>query len=759
MRFVMRRKGILPVLLAVVLTFITWLPSVAFAEGSVDSPSKEVASSEPAGSAAPIWSFSGVSLSAARVTSGQSVTVTPETSGDLEGATYNYVWSYGGGWDLWGSTVRDTGQGTSDSSSALTLTRAGSYTIYVNVTDRSGRKRTMSATLEVSPPSWSFSGVKLSASRVTSGEPVTVTPEVSGDLDGATYNYVWSYGGGWDLWGSTVRDTGKGTAEASSALTLARAGSYTIYVDVTDRAGERRTMSATLEVAPPSWSFSGVGVSQSRVRVDEPVTVTPVTSGDLDGATYNYVWSYQGGWDLWGSTVRDTGSGTADPTGTLSFSRPGRYALYVDVTDRSGQTRTMSTEVEAYDDSWSLDGVDVSSASVPAGGDVTYAPRVSGDASGLRYNYVWQWEGSWAAGDWGSTELYTGSDTAEASHAGALGTPGRYTLYVDAVSARGERRTASAQVVAWGVTGVSVSGTAASGWTASADRFEGHEVPGTLYRFRWVSADGSASGTLSDWSGTSSVSFSRDALNSSATSYDIYLDVKYPNGKQPSYSAEVHTSGWYTSGGSWHYAYDSGIDATGWAYINGSWYYFNGSGVMQTGWLNLGGKSYYLDPSSGRMATGFAAGSYFDPDGAWLCYSGEASSALRIARSVGSPTNYLLLIDNSRCTTWVFKWVNGDWSAIYKWICSPGKASTPTVRGTYSIGSRGYSFGKGFTCYYWTQFYGNYLFHSVLYYQGTRSVMDGTLGVPASHGCVRLDINNAYWINQNIPSRTRVYSY
>jgi lipoprotein-anchoring transpeptidase ErfK/SrfK len=37
--------------------------------------------------------------------------------------------------------------------------------------------------------------------------------------------------------------------------------------------------------------------------------------------------------------------------------------------------------------------------------------------------------------------------------------------------------------------------------------------------------------------------------------------------------------------------------------------------------------------------------------------------------------------------------------------------------------------------------------------------MDGTLGVPASHGCVRLDINNAYWINQNIPSGTRVYSY
>jgi hypothetical protein len=39
------------------------------------------------------------------------------------------------------------------------------------------------------------------------------------------------------------------------------------------------------------------------------VTVTPVTSGDLDGAEYNYVWSYEGGWDLWGSTVKDEGKG------------------------------------------------------------------------------------------------------------------------------------------------------------------------------------------------------------------------------------------------------------------------------------------------------------------------------------------------------------------------------------------------------------------------------------------------------------------
>ena len=386
-------------------------------------------------------------------------------------------------------------------------------------------------------PEWSFTGVTLSSSRVTSGQPVTVEPEVSGDLDGATYNYVWSYEGGWDLWGSTVKDDKEATAEPTGTLRLTRAGRYTIYVDVTDRSGVKRTMSAELEVASPSWDYSGVSLSASSARVDEPVTVKPEVSGDLEGATYNYVWSYEGGWDLWGSTVRDTGRGTSDATGELKLARPGRYTVYVDVTDRSGRKRTLPAGLEVYDDSWSLDGVDASPASVTAGDDVTYAPRVSGDASGLRYNYVWQWGGSWAEGDWGSTELYDGGDTDEASHTGALGAPGRYTLYVDAVSPRGERRTASAEVVAWGVTGVSVSGSAASGWAARADLFEGHEVSGARYRFRWASADGSASGTLGDWSSASSVSFSRDALGSSSAAYEIYLDVKYPNGKTSTFAS------------------------------------------------------------------------------------------------------------------------------------------------------------------------------------------------------------------------------
>lgn len=126
---------------------------------------------------------------------------------------------------------------------------------------------------------------------------------------------------------------------------------------------------------------------------------------------------------------------------------------------------------------------------------------------------------------------------------------------------------------------------------------------------------------------------------------------------------------------------------------------------------------------------------------------------------LSSPTGWLLAIDSSNCLVGVYRGSRGHWTNAHMWSCSPGKASTPTVRGLYSVGLKGYSFGSGYTCYYWTQFYGDYLFHSELYYPGTFEWMEGTMGVPASHGCVRLPLARAKWIYDTIPTRTTVLSY
>lgn len=131
------------------------------------------------------------------------------------------------------------------------------------------------------------------------------------------------------------------------------------------------------------------------------------------------------------------------------------------------------------------------------------------------------------------------------------------------------------------------------------------------------------------------------------------------------------------------------------------------------------------------------------------------------AQGKSSQTNWLIMTDTAKCQVGVYSGSYGNWNRIALWSCGPGKASTPTVKGEFTIYGRGKSFGsKTYTCWYYTQFYGNYLFHSVLYNRGSMTkIQDGTLGKPVSHGCIRLDINNAKWLYDNIPNGTKVVIY
>ncbi|WP_283607092.1 L,D-transpeptidase family protein [Faecalispora anaeroviscerum] len=93
--------------------------------------------------------------------------------------------------------------------------------------------------------------------------------------------------------------------------------------------------------------------------------------------------------------------------------------------------------------------------------------------------------------------------------------------------------------------------------------------------------------------------------------------------------------------------------------------------------------------------------------------------------------------------------------------CSTGMEGYETPSGTYAITNRGESFyNKSLKegAYYWTQFYGNYLFHS-LPFDENRQMVKGEaekLGQPASHGCVRLSMENAKWFYDNIKEDTKV---
>lgn len=124
-----------------------------------------------------------------------------------------------------------------------------------------------------------------------------------------------------------------------------------------------------------------------------------------------------------------------------------------------------------------------------------------------------------------------------------------------------------------------------------------------------------------------------------------------------------------------------------------------------------------------------------------------------------STTPYLILVNRGEHKVGIFQGWQGNWNCIQYWDCTTGAPSTPTVTGIFKVGAKGYYFDSfGVRCFWYTQFYNDYLFHSVCYNKNG-TLYDGRLGMSLSHGCVRLDINNAKWIYDNIPTGTTVVVY
>ena len=240
----------------------------------------------------------------------------------------------------------------------------------------------------------------------------------------------------------------------------------------------------------------------------------------------------------------------------------------------------------------------------------------------------------------------------------------------------------------------------------------------------------------------------------------------------------------------------------GWKSRDGDWYYLGKNGKAKIGWLRPGdGSIYYLDKSAyGRMADAPAKIKnkiyFFDEDGRRATTEGWKSfgdyyyytyengtvavdttiDGIRVdndgkvllsgmdlkAQNYGSNTSFLILVNKSLHKVCIYQREGGFWRRIRECWCGDGKSSTPTIEGSFTVGLKMLYFDSGSArCWYATQFCGNYLFHSVLYYRdsGPYSVMDGRVGVGVSHGCVRMQIDNARWIYNNIPRGTKVVVY
>lgn len=127
--------------------------------------------------------------------------------------------------------------------------------------------------------------------------------------------------------------------------------------------------------------------------------------------------------------------------------------------------------------------------------------------------------------------------------------------------------------------------------------------------------------------------------------------------------------------------------------------------------------------------------------------------------NIESLTSNLIYVNLKDQITYIYKGSINNWDKIKSFKCSTGIESEKTPTGIFDVRERGAWFfsdkynqgGK-----YWVQFYGDYLFHSVPYNKEQSEVVDYTLGVPASHGCIRLKTEDAKWIYDNIESGTKV---
>ncbi|MCX7904556.1 MAG: L,D-transpeptidase [Caloramator sp.] len=128
-------------------------------------------------------------------------------------------------------------------------------------------------------------------------------------------------------------------------------------------------------------------------------------------------------------------------------------------------------------------------------------------------------------------------------------------------------------------------------------------------------------------------------------------------------------------------------------------------------------------------------------------------------KNIRTPSKYLIWVDLLRQNTHVFIKEKNGYKLIKTMPCSTGLNTAPTPRGIFKISARGKWFYSNYYrqgAKHWVRFNGPYLFHSVPMDKHGR-IVDNTLGKKASHGCVRLSINDSYWIYKNIPNGTIVY--
>ena len=155
----------------------------------------------------------------------------------------------------------------------------------------------------------------------------------------------------------------------------------------------------------------------------------------------------------------------------------------------------------------------------------------------------------------------------------------------------------------------------------------------------------------------------------------------------------------------------------------------------------------------------------------WFSLLLIAALLLTAVPAMAAPS-YYITVDLTNQIVTVYRSGNVSNSGIVRqMICSSGKSGSATPTGTFTLPAKSrasertewYYFSQ-YRCYakYATRIRGGILFHSVTYStktSGPSASAVRNLGSPASHGCIRLRVDDAQWIAYNCPAGTKVKIY
>ena len=226
----------------------------------------------------------------------------------------------------------------------------------------------------------------------------------------------------------------------------------------------------------------------------------------------------------------------------------------------------------------------------------------------------------------------------------------------------------------------------------------------------------------------------------------------------------VEDKGWQVYDNKKYYVSESGsLMRNGKKWIDGRYYIFNSLGELRTGRIDADENSFYYSGSDGALLTDFDftldnIRYHADTDG--RIYTGTMYEK---AQEYSSSTDYLILVNLATQKTAVYQGEKGNWRLLREMLCSTGAPINPTPKGEYATTTHVENFvNHGMRAWYGTGFIGGlYLFHSSPYEIAPEPLVcvEPELGVAASHGCVRLALEDAKWMYDTLPLSTKVVIY